>query len=84
MARSILEKETICFCSEEEEERLYRFAENGDLRNMKEILSSGKVRFNKVYRIKELICGEDRMMVGIYLLYSTGCLNGICRFAGVR
>ena len=57
------------FCSEEEEERLYRCVENADLRNMKEILSSGKVRSNKVYRNKELICGEDRIMVVIYLLY---------------
>ena len=57
------------FCSEEEEERLYRCVENGDLRKMNEILSSGKVRFNKRYRHKELICGEDQIMVGIYLLY---------------
>ena len=58
------------FFSEEEEERLYRCVENGDLGNVKGILSSGKVRFNKLYKDKELLCGEYRIMVvfayGIY------------------
>ena len=57
------------FCSEEEEERLYRCVENGDLRKMKDILSSGKVRVDKNNRNKKLICGEDQIMVVIYLLY---------------
>ncbi|XP_065839734.1 death-associated protein kinase 1-like isoform X2 [Oscarella lobularis] len=47
---------------EQEEERLYRCVENGDLGNVKEILASGKVRFNKVYEDKELHCGEYRIM----------------------
>ena len=62
------ERNNLFYREEEEEERLYRCVENGDLRNMKEILSSGKVRFKKRHRNKELICGEDRIMVVIYLL----------------
>ena len=70
----ILENETICFCSEEEEERLYRCVENGELRNVEEILSSGKVRFDRKYHFRELICGEDRIRVAIL---RTACVQDV-------
>ena len=61
------------FCSEEEEERLYQCVENGDLRNVKEILSRGKVDLSRVYRDKELICGEDKIRVVIFYILYTEC-----------
>ena len=73
----IFENESICFCSEEEQERLYRSVENGDLRNMNDILSSGKANLNRVYEDKELICGKDRIRVEIFhTVYRM--FNGVC------
>lgn len=65
---SDFENELICFCSEEEQERLYQCVENGDLQNMKKILSEGKAKLYGVYDDKELICGEDLIQVRIGVL----------------